>query len=117
MNTHKFKLTSSYSPSTVKQQLSSDLDVSLVVPIYNEVESLPHLIEAIAQVMTPEQLNYEIICVDDGSTDGSTELLKKIAQSRNDVCAILLRRNYGQTPAMAAGRAAASLRALPTAVL
>jgi glycosyltransferase involved in cell wall biosynthesis len=81
----------------------TNVDISLVVPIYNEVESLPHLIEAIAQVMTPEKLSYEIICIDDGSTDGSTELLKKIAQNRNDLKAIILRRNYGQTPAMAAG--------------
>jgi glycosyltransferase involved in cell wall biosynthesis len=101
MNSHN--LTANHSPSNLEHQLLKDLDVSLVVPIYNEVESLPHLIEAIAQAMIPQQLSYEIICIDDGSTDGSTELLKKIAQSRNDVCAIILRRNYGQTPAMAAG--------------
>lgn len=78
-------------------------DVSVVVPIYNEVESLPHLIEAIASTMIAAQLSYEIICVDDGSTDGSPILLKKLAQSRTDLRGILLRRNYGQTPAMAAG--------------
>ena len=78
------------------------LDVSVVIPLYNEVESLPLLIEAIAETLN-SKFSYEIISVDDGSTDGSTELLKQLAQSRSDVCAILLRRNYGQTPAMAAG--------------
>ncbi len=78
-------------------------EVSVVVPIYNEVESLPHLIEAIAQTLTGNHLSYEIICVDDGSTDGSAQLLKQLAQTRPDIQGVLLRRNYGQTPAMAAG--------------
>lgn len=78
-------------------------DVSVVVPMYNEVDSLPLLLEAIATTMLAEQLSYEIICVDDGSTDGSAELLKQLAQTRTDLRAVLLRRNYGQTAAMAAG--------------
>jgi glycosyltransferase involved in cell wall biosynthesis len=77
--------------------------ISVVVPIYNEVESLPHLIEALASTLRDYGQSYEIICVDDGSTDGSTELLKQIAGDRADVVGILLRRNYGQTAAMAAG--------------
>jgi glycosyltransferase involved in cell wall biosynthesis len=78
-------------------------DVSVVVPIYNEVESIPLLIDTIATTLMKSELSYEIICVDDGSSDGSTELLRKLAKSRNDLRAVLLRRNYGQTPAMAAG--------------
>lgn len=78
-------------------------DVSVVVPVYNEVESLPALIEAIATTLTASQFSYEIICVDDGSKDGSADFLKQQAQSRTDLKAVLLRRNYGQTPAMAAG--------------
>jgi dolichol-phosphate mannosyltransferase len=78
-------------------------DVSVVVPVMNEVESLPHLIEAIADNLSACQMSYEIICVDDGSTDGSAEFLKQQAQIRTDLKAVLLRRNYGQTPAMAAG--------------
>ncbi|MBW4620779.1 MAG: glycosyltransferase family 2 protein [Cyanosarcina radialis HA8281-LM2] len=77
--------------------------VSIVVPVFNEVESLPHLIEAIATTLTAAELPYEIICVDDGSNDGSPELLKQLANSRDDLTAVLLRRNYGQTAAMAAG--------------
>jgi glycosyltransferase involved in cell wall biosynthesis len=78
-------------------------EISIIVPIYNELESLPHLVEAIATTMRETDLSYEIICVDDGSTDGSTELLKELASTRQDLQGIILRRNYGQTPAMAAG--------------
>jgi glycosyltransferase involved in cell wall biosynthesis len=78
-------------------------DVSVVVPIHNEVESLPHLLEAIASTLSATDLSYEIICVDDGSTDGSPRFLKEQAQIRNDLKAVILRRNYGQTAAMAAG--------------
>ncbi|MFN6560340.1 MAG: glycosyltransferase family 2 protein [Nostoc sp. ChiSLP01] len=78
-------------------------DVSVVVPIHNEVESLPLLLEAIASTLSSSQISYEIICVDDGSTDGSGEFLKQEAQTRPDLKAVILRRNYGQTAAMAAG--------------
>jgi len=78
-------------------------DVSVVVPMRDEVESLLLLLEAIATTLKGNELNYEIICVDDGSTDGSTELLKQQAQIRTDLKAVILRRNYGQTAAMAAG--------------
>jgi len=78
-------------------------DVSVVVPVYNEVESLPLLLEAIASALVGSSYTYEIICVDDGSRDGSAELLKQLALVRHDLRAVLLRRNYGQTAAMAAG--------------
>ncbi len=78
-------------------------DVSVVLPIHDEVESLPLLLEAIASTLSSRQINYEIICVDDGSTDGSGDFLKKEAQTRTDLKAVILRRNYGQTAAMAAG--------------
>ncbi|MBE9120550.1 glycosyltransferase family 2 protein [Tychonema sp. LEGE 07199] len=90
------------------------LDVSVVVPVYNEVESLPHLIEAIASAIQPSGLSYQIICVDDGSKDGSAELLKQLTGSRDDLCAVLLRRNYGQTAAMSAGFDRATGRAIVT---
>jgi glycosyltransferase involved in cell wall biosynthesis len=78
-------------------------DVSVVLPIHDEVESLPLLLEAIASTLSSRQINYEIICVDDGSTDGSGDFLKEQAQIRTDLKAVILRRNYGQTAAMAAG--------------
>lgn len=78
-------------------------DLSIVVPIYNEVESIPSLLETIATALAEQGLQYEIICVDDGSKDGSDQLLKQQAQLRTDLKAVILRRNYGQTAAMAAG--------------
>ncbi len=96
--------------STLAGALKSPLErameqpqVSAVVPIYNEVESVPLLVERIANVLQQNSFSYEIICVDDGSTDGTTELLRQLAQSRSDLKAVVLRRNYGQTAAMAAG--------------
>ncbi|MGK7883320.1 MAG: glycosyltransferase family 2 protein [Crocosphaera sp.] len=77
--------------------------LSVIVPIFNEVESLPLLMAKISDVLQEHQLSYEIIGVDDGSQDGSAELLQKLARSRHDLVAIIFRRNYGQTPAMAAG--------------
>jgi dolichol-phosphate mannosyltransferase len=90
------------------------LEVSVVVPIYNEVESLPHLIEAIATSLNSTGVSYELICVDDGSQDGSAELLKEQAIARPNLRAVLLRRNYGQTAAMAAGFNHAQGRAIVT---
>ena len=79
------------------------LDVSVVIPIKDEVESLPLLLKAISSTLTASKLNYEIICVDDGSSDGSAEFLKEQAQIRTDLKVVILRRNYGQTAAMSAG--------------
>ncbi len=78
-------------------------DLSIVVPVYNEVESIPHLVEAIASTMQDTGISYELVCVDDGSKDGSSELLRQFAQDRGNMRAVLLRRNYGQTAAMSAG--------------
>lgn len=82
---------------------ASEMQVSAVVPIHNEYDSLPHLVDAIATVLQEQQLHYEIICVDDGSTDGSTVLLEQLSNQRTDLKSVILRRNYGQTAAMAAG--------------
>ena len=94
---------SSQNPLVSEAKNPELLDLSVVVPIYNEAESLPSLIEAIASAVKETQLSYEIICVDDGSIDGSTQILTEIALQRNDLKGVILRRNYGQTPAMAAG--------------
>jgi glycosyltransferase involved in cell wall biosynthesis len=89
-------------------------EVSVVVPIHNEYDSLPHLVDAIASSLQAEQLRYEIICIDDGSTDDSGRLLKQMVQTRNDLRAVILRRNYGQTAAMAAGFSCAAGRVIVT---
>lgn len=79
------------------------LDLSLVIPIYNEYESIPRLLKVISEVMEPLDYTYEVICVDDGSTDGSVDVLKQHADIYPQLSVLLLRRNYGQTAAMAAG--------------
>lgn len=90
-------------PLNIEIMNEPNIQLSVVAPVYNEVESLPHLIEAISSTLNTTQLTYELICVDDGSTDGSVELLKKESQVRGYLRTIILRRNYGQTAAMAAG--------------
>ncbi|MGF1542171.1 MAG: glycosyltransferase family 2 protein [Pleurocapsa sp.] len=94
-----------YHPQTIEAHWSTktELELSVVVPIYNEVDSIPELIKSISTILSQNNLSYEIICVDDGSQDGSTELLQQLAQTRHDLQAIILRRNYGQTASMAAG--------------
>ncbi|MDY7014487.1 MAG: glycosyltransferase family 2 protein [Cyanobacteriota bacterium] len=78
-------------------------DLSVVVPIYNEVDSIPKLLEAIAASLKETAIGYEIICVDDGSTDGSVALLAEKVKTTPNLRVIVLRRNYGQTAAMSAG--------------
>ena len=93
------------SPENLQDLSSTDsqLGLSVVVPIYNEAESIPQLVEQLTSCLQQNQLNYEIILVDDGSNDGSTDILRQLARTHAHVKAIILRRNYGQTPAMAAG--------------
>ncbi|MGD1862029.1 MAG: glycosyltransferase family 2 protein [Leptolyngbyaceae cyanobacterium] len=91
-------------PKTLRALSQEDaLDLSLVIPIHNEYESIPKLLQVITKVMEPLNYSYEIICVDDGSIDGSTDLLRQLAAQDARLTALLLRRNYGQTAAMAAG--------------
>ncbi|MEA5509119.1 glycosyltransferase family 2 protein [Crocosphaera sp. UHCC 0190] len=88
--------------STVQEIIPFNPEISIIVPIFNEAETLENLIDTIATYLN-HHLSYEIICIDDGSQDGSTEKLRQLANQRTDLKAIILRRNYGQTPAMAAG--------------
>jgi glycosyltransferase involved in cell wall biosynthesis len=81
----------------------SNIDISLVLPIYNEVESIPHLLEELTPVLDSTGKTYEIICVDDGSTDGSFKELKKLRSQDERVRVIRFRRNFGQTAAFSAG--------------
>ncbi len=72
--------------------------ISVVIPIYNERENIEELYKKLKEAL--KTLSHEIIFVDDGSTDGSTEILKQIALTDEKVTAIILRRNYGQTAAI-----------------
>ena len=79
------------------------MDVSIVVPIYNEQENIPLLYEQLTGVISTWQRSCEILLIDDGSTDGSFALLRKLAAVDPRVKVVRFRRNYGQTAAMQAG--------------
>jgi glycosyltransferase involved in cell wall biosynthesis len=79
------------------------MDISLVLPIYNELENLAPLIEEIEGVLDATGKSYEIIAVDDGSDDGSDELLKKLAKEHEHLRAVFFRKNSGQAAAFDAG--------------
>lgn len=80
-----------------------DIDISVVVPLYNEEESINYLYDSITQVMKGLHKRYEIIFVDDGSNDKTFEKAKTLHEKDNNLNVIGFRRNYGQTPAMQAG--------------
>lgn len=79
------------------------MDVSIVIPAYNEKESLPELFAWIKRVMVSQGLSYEIIVVDDGSTDGSWEEIKALSSGDSAVHGICFRRNYGKSAALYCG--------------
>jgi len=79
------------------------MDVSIVVPLYNEQESIRILHRAISEAIAPTSLDYEIIFVDDGSCDDTFNIAERLACDDRKLRIIRFRRNYGQTPAMAAG--------------
>jgi len=79
------------------------LDLSIVVPIYNEEENIPLLYAEIQEVLDNTSYSYELICVDDGSSDRSVAVLEELSSKDDRVVVIELRRNFGQTAAMSAG--------------
>jgi len=81
---------------------SSDT-ISIVIPLYNERENIADLVKRVTETMQSVDLSYELILVDDGSTDGSIELLAKLQLLEPNIKVIELRRNFGQTAALAAG--------------
>ncbi|VTS00102.1 glycosyltransferase family 2 protein [Tuwongella immobilis] len=83
--------------------LASTGMVSLVVPVYNEVESLHILVGEIREVMTQLQRPFEVIFVDDGSRDGSWSAIQKLAAEQPEIRAIRFRRNFGKAAALQAG--------------
>jgi glycosyltransferase involved in cell wall biosynthesis len=79
------------------------LDISVVVPVLNEEESLALLHEGLTKVMAETDFSYEIIVIDDGSTDRSLRILRELQARDENLRVVCFRRNYGQTAAFAAG--------------
>lgn len=81
--------------------------LSLVIPVYNEADSLAPLVAEIDEALAAYATPHEIVFVDDGSTDGSFAVLKELAEARDDVRVVKLRRNFGKAAALSHGFAAA----------
>ena len=79
------------------------MDISVVIPLYNEEESLPELQAWIKRVMEANGFSYEIIFVNDGSTDRSWQVIEELASKYPEVKGIKFRRNYGKSPALFCG--------------
>ncbi len=85
-----------------KREANPELDISIVVPLYNEEESLPELTKAIKKALAPTY-SYEVLFIDDGSTDSSWEVVKQLSYENKEVHGISLRGNYGKSVALQAG--------------
>ncbi len=83
--------------------MNSNVALSIVVPIYNEEESLPFLVNQLLEVLQPMEETFELVLVNDGSSDNSAEVIRKLSFEIPELVGVLLRKNYGQTAAMAAG--------------
>lgn len=83
------------------------MDISVIVPLYNEEGSLPKLFEWIDKVMTENKFSYEVIFINDGSTDGSWKVIEDLKAQSPNVSGIKFRHNYGKSPALYCGFRAA----------
>src|ERR1700709_2263434 len=83
------------------------MDISVVVPLFDEIESLPELTSWISRVMDENRFTYEIIMIDDGSSDGSWEMINKLRKNNPFIKGIKFRRNYGKSAALNTGFEAA----------
>lgn len=79
------------------------MDISVIIPLYNEAESLPELYTWIRKVMEANGFSYEVIFVDDGSTDESWNIIRKLSEESACVRGIRFRRNYGKSPGLQCG--------------
>ena len=89
-------------------------DISVIISLFNEEESLPELIGWIEQVMEKEKYAYEIIMVDDGSTDSSWKIIRELSSRNSAIRGISFRRNYGKSAALFHGFKAAEGRVVIT---
>ena len=79
------------------------MDISVVIPLFNEEESIPELYSWIERVMNAHGFTYEVIFVNDGSTDSSWQLIEDLQEKHSCVKGIKFRRNYGKSPALYCG--------------
>ena len=79
------------------------MDLSVIIPLYNEVESLPELNQWISKVMNANGFSYEVIFIDDGSNDGSWQWIEKVSAQDPHVKGVRFRRNYGKSAALHTG--------------
>ena len=79
------------------------MDISVIVPLFNEAESLPELAEWIQRVMKNNNFSYEIIFINDGSTDNSWDVIEALSSKDSNIHGIKFRRNYGKSPALYCG--------------
>jgi len=87
--------------------MNQDLDISIVIPLLNEEESLKELTDWIGKVMHDHKYSYEVIYVDDGSTDGSWKIIEQLQKENNNIRGIKFRRNYGKSAGLNVGFEAA----------
>ena len=83
--------------------MESKTDISIISPIYNEQENIRNFVSAVYSTMSSQNCKWELILVDDGSTDESRSLLKSLAKDHHNLRVLLLSKNFGQTPAIQAG--------------
>ncbi len=83
--------------------MRENLNISIIVPAYNEEESLPELCDWIHRVMDEQKLTYEVIIIDDGSTDDSWRVINQISGSNSNIKSLKFSRNYGKSAALNAG--------------
>ena len=79
------------------------MNISVVIPLLNEQESLNELYDWVAKVLQSNHFSYEIIFIDDGSTDGSWEVIKQLSDRDSNVKGIRFMRNFGKSQALHAG--------------
>ncbi len=83
--------------------MDENIEISIISPVYNESDNIEIFINKVFQVMGESSRNWELVIIDDGSTDGSRDILKKLSKEKPELRALLLSKNFGQTPAIQAG--------------